>query len=316
MVDKPGKLLKAEALKAGDRVALLAPASRPHSLVEVARCKSLIEEMGFVPVAGEHVLDTHGYMAGTDEDRLSDLHEAIADDSIKAMFFLAGGFGSLRLLDRLDYAMIERCPKIYLGSDEITSLLLAIRKLTGLVTFYGPNLDRIRSRNMFSRLKEIISSKKPASPIENASDKLESFSFSPVEGKVEGRCEGGNLSAFSSLMGTRYQVDTDGRILFFSDLNERNDILDRWFSNLYVAGRLEKVAGVAFGEFENCGPRDSRNLLSIEDMFSDRLTELKLPSCFNLNFGNSAHARIVPMGVEADFDAGQARLTFHESALI
>ncbi|MCA9805004.1 MAG: LD-carboxypeptidase [Cyanobacteria bacterium HKST-UBA02] len=312
-----GAIKKPRALVPGDRVALLSPASRPKSVVDVARARALVEQMGFVPVTGEHALATHGYLAGSDADRLADLNAAIADSSVRAIIFLTGGYGSLRLLEKIDYRALAADPKIVLGGDETTCILLAMRKLAGLVTFYGANLDRVRSPGAIKELESVLTSSAVLSPLAGDRDVTASrFCFAPVAGeKVTGEITGGNLSALCSLMGTRYQVDTDDCIVALTDRNERYDILDRWFSNLYVSGRMERFAGIACGEFENCGPRDSRNLLSLEDMFADRLERLSLPSCFNLPFGEGPGCRILPLGIQASFDAGAGRIEFAEPAL-
>ena len=308
---------KPRALEPGDKVALLSPASRPKSLVEVARARALVEQMGFVAVTGEHALATHGYLAGSDDDRLADLNAAIADSSVRAIIFLTGGYGSLRLLEKIDYRALAADPKIVLGGDETTCILLAMRKLAGLVTFYGANLDRVRSPGAIAELESVLTSGAVLPPVQGNHDVTASrFCFAPVAGKkITGEITGGNLSALCSLMGTRYQVETDDCIVALTDRNERYDILDRWFSNLYVSGRMERFAGIACGEFENCGPRDSRNLLSLEDMFADRLERLSLPSCFNLPFGEGPGCRILPIGVRASFDAGAGRIEFAEPAL-
>src|SRR5438067_2008858 len=133
------KLIKPPALRPGARVGLIAPASRPESPAVVQRCSRIVEEMGFRPVVGKNVLRTHGYMAGRDAERLDDLNSMIDDETISAIFCLTGGFGSIHLLPDVHYPALRQSPKIIVGADDNTHLLLAIHSKTGLVTFSGPN---------------------------------------------------------------------------------------------------------------------------------------------------------------------------------
>src|SRR5262245_38470922 len=124
--------IKPPALKPGDRVGLACPASRPASPAVVRQRVKVIEELGLHAIVGNHVLNVHGYLAGTDEERLDDLNSLLADHSIAGIFCITGGFGTLRLLDRLDYASITKHPKIIVGCDDITSLLLAVYGRSGV----------------------------------------------------------------------------------------------------------------------------------------------------------------------------------------
>lgn len=135
--DTTSKIIKPRALKRGDKVGLIAPASRPDGPGVIARAVKAVESMGFNPVVGEHVLDMQGFLAGADTDRVSDLMTFFKDDSIRGIFCLSGGYGSLRLLDRIDYKVIAEHPKVFVGSDDNTALLLAIHKRANMVVFHG-----------------------------------------------------------------------------------------------------------------------------------------------------------------------------------
>lgn len=313
------KLLKPKALKAGDRVGLVCPGSRPQSPSVVERCLRIVEEMGLTPVLGSHVLNVHGCMAGTDDERLFDLSQFLEDDSIAGIFCLTGGFGSMHLLPKLDFEAITRHPKVILGSDDNTHLLLALNKCSGLVTFHGPNLDRLSSGYAFDRLKDAVMSKtrlKPISAADLAGVEIgDGHPHTPVPGTADGAVLGGNLSCLVSLMGTPYEPDLEGSILFLEDTNERIDILDRWFTTLYVSGKLARTSAVALGIFDNCNSKDSHNLLSLEDLFGDRLKRMKRTSCFGLPIGQSGRAATIPVGVKARLDASRGVLEIAESHL-
>lgn len=310
------KLVKPRALKPKDRVALLCPASRPHNPAVIDFSKKVVEEMGFIPVAGEHVLSMHGYMAGTDSERIADFNAAIHDDTISAIFCLTGGFGALRIIDRIDFDGLAKKPKLIVGSDDNCHLMLAALAKIGLVSLHGPNLDRVSDRTAFDKLEHAVTARDPLPTLKASSWLAESGTcYAPVPGRVEGPLVGGNLTALVSLMGTPFQPEFDSRILFLEDKNERNDILDRWFTTLYVAGELERVNGVAFGTFENCSTKGSDNMLTTEEMFGDRLGKLKKPCCFGLPFGQGPESNYVPFGCHARLDAQAGTLEILESAL-
>jgi len=312
------KLLKPKALKRGDKVALISPASRPDGPGALARCVKVMEWMGFKPVVGQHALNTQGFLAGSDSDRLFDLMSFFKDQSIKGIFCLSGGYGSLRLLDRIDYKVIAENPKVLVGSDDNTALLLAINKRTNLVVFLGPNLDELNSPASFEDLQLVVGQKKPLKPLNVRIGKIAfgTVHYAPVNGVVTGRLLGGNLTAIGSLMGTPFQPDFQKSILLLEDRNERNDMLDRWFSTLYVSGCLSQVAGVGFGDFVNCGRKGSSNMLSLEDLFGDRLQEMKKPACFGFPFGQSEDTYTLPIGINASLDTNKGQIAFLDSALI
>ena len=313
------KIVKPRALKKNDRVGLVCPASRLHDPSAVEYAKVIIESMGLQPVIGKNVLSIRGFMAGSDEERLADLAEFFSDDSIAGIFCLTGGYGTLRLLDKLDYSLIAAHPKVVVGSDDNTSLLLALYARSGLVSFHGPNLDRVNTRSCIEQLKQAIMSAVPLPPIlpgdTTYGDTNLPCAYAPVAGTASGRLVGGNLTALVSLMGTPFQPPLVGSILFLEDRNERNDILDRWFTTLFVSGELSRSSAVLFGQFENCGTKGSTNLSSLEDLFGDRLRELAKPCCFHLPVGQAAACRPIPIGIEAVVDTSAGRLEFVESAL-
>lgn len=316
--DTTGKLIKPRALKRGDKVGLVSPASRPDGPAVIAHAVKVMEWMGFKPVVGANALNMQGFLAGSDSERLADLTDFVQDDSIKGIFCLSGGYGSLRLLDRLDYNLIAEHPKVFVGSDDNTALLLAINKRTNMVVFHAPNLDQLSSPASFEDLQLVVGQKKPLRPLNVRISKIAfgSAHYAPVKGVVTGRLMGGNLTAIGSLMGTPFQPEFQGSLLFLEDKNERNDMLDRWFSTMYVSGDLEKVTGVALGDFVNCGRKGSSNMLSIEDLFGQRLQEMQKPSCFGFPFGQAEEAYTIPIGINASLDTNKGQLSFLDSAVI
>lgn len=308
--------LKAPRLVPGDSVALICPSGRPTTPSVVQRCIKVVEEMGFRPVLGKHVLAVHGPMAGQDSQRLNDLTDALADDSIRGIFFLSGGWGSLRLVSLLNFDLILGSPKMMMGFGENTSLLAAINATTGLVVFHGPNIDHITKRYSFDACKALFhrnSSKYVISCIETSDEMFSSGSYAPVSGVAEGITVGGNLSALSCLSGTTYAPSYKDALLVLDDANEFNGTLERWFTNLHLGGYLRACSGIAFGAFENCGGKGAENSLPFEDTAGDTLRQLGKTSLFGLKFGQRSQTNVVPIGIPARLDTKSATLEFSES---
>ncbi len=311
-------LIKAKALKQGDRVALVAPGGRPYKPSVVSRAARLVEEMGFTPVIGAHVLEVKGHTAGSVAQRVDDFNKFLKDDSVSALFCITGGFGGLSLLPYLDLGAIERNPKIIIGGGENTTIVLGLHTSTGLVTFHGPNLEDIKSEVSFVSFKSALTSQTNLDPIVAAtvaSAWSEEHSHVAVEGIGQGHLLGGNLTGLVSLFGTEFEPDLRGSVLFLTDHDERNDILDRWFTTLYVSGQLEKVKAVALGYFDNCGNKGSFNMLSVEDSCAERLVQLSLPSIFDFPVAGGA-CPTVPIGISSALDTRRKTLEFLQSALV
>lgn len=312
-------LLKPPLLREGDRVGLIAPSSRPATPGVVANAERLVRDMGFTPVAGKHVLSVHGFMAGTDSERLSDFSAFVDDDSIRALFCVSGGYGAMHLLPFLDYGKLQRNPKIIMGCSDNTVLLNVIHARTGLITFHGPNLDEVNSRETFESIKRAVSSAdalpqisaRRAQPFDDGANTF----YCPVEGIAEGPLVGGNLTSFVTLLGTPFEPRMTGSIIFLDDIREQTGILDRWFTTLYLAGHLQTCRGVICGAFEDCGPKDSANMLHIMDVFADRLRYLGTPSAFGFPLGQTRSTNVIPIGVNVRVDCGAGVLEFQESAL-
>lgn len=316
---KAKPLVKPRALKQGDRIGLVCPGGRPHNPSAVNLAAAIVEDMGFKPVVGKNVLKIHGSMAGTDEERLEDLMNFVRDDSVAAVMSITGGYGSIRLVDKIDWDEVEKQKKLFIGTDDVCHILLSAYAKTGLVSLVAPSPETIEKKPVFEALKSALTSTEPL-PLVTASYKKDgldlSYRYAPVEGRAEGPLVGGNLTALSSLMGTPYEPPFAGALLFLCDANETNDMLDRWFTNLYIAGALNQVNGVIFGDFPNCGARDCFNLLSLEDLFGDRMKDLVKPTCFAMPVGQSDRSLPVPIGVRAEFDSAPGTLRFLEAALV
>lgn len=313
------KLIKPPRLQPGDTVGVVLPASAEFESHELDIGTEQVRALGFEPKLGAHAAEKHGYFAGTDEKRAADINAMFADPSVKGMF-ASGGWGSPRVLPLLDYERIRRNPKVLIGFSDVTALLNTIHQRTGLVTFHGPsafsNFDAWTIENM----KRAIMSAEPIGTIENP-PKPESAliqrryrTYAIRGGRATGRIVGGNLTLLAALMGTPYEVETDGAILFLEEVREAIYRVDRMITQLSLGGKLARVAGVVFGYCSDC-PADHSSF-SLEEVLRDHFTRLGVPVFAGLAFGHIEQKLTLPIGLPATIDADAGTVTIEESAVV
>src|SRR5262245_63506184 len=216
---EPRPLVKPRVLKPGDTVGLITPSSYVWDVwkIEIA-AKRLEGALGVKARVAKNVRARHGYMAGTEKERLEDLHAMFADPSVAGVFALEGGYGTERLLDAIDYDLIRRHPKVFLGYSDITGLHLAFQRRAGLVTFHGPVATSGLPAWTLGNLKKAIFSTDPIGELSNPPEDDPLWPGFPLhtvaEGKARGAIAGGNLTLVSTTMGTPYEIDAKGKILF------------------------------------------------------------------------------------------------------
>jgi len=267
---------------------------------------------------GRHLLDCHGYLAGHDEARAEDLNRMFADQTVKAVFCVRGGYGSGRLLPWLDFKALKRNPKILMGYSDITALELAILKKIGLVTFYGPMVTTEMAvdfpKDSRERMLAVLTESRPPKPIGASPEGGHVVAIQP--GVATGTLVGGCLSVFVSLLGTPYEPNLDGAILFLEEVDEEPYRVDRYLTQLRLSGKLEKVAGVAVGQCINCDPREDKPAfspsLSCQEVLRDRLGNLGVPVLSGLDFGHGRFKATLPQGVQARLDAHRGLLEILE----
>ncbi|MBI4873828.1 MAG: LD-carboxypeptidase [Acidobacteria bacterium] len=317
-----GRLLRPHALKPGDTVGLITPATYVSDPDRLALAERTLRYFGLQLRFGRNVRRRAGYLGGTVEERLADLHDFFRDPEVKGIFCIRGGFGAGHLVDRLDYDLIRSHPKVFLGYSDITALHLAIHRRTGLVTFHGPVvLSRFTSytQTWFRRaLFETAPLGVMANPPDSDPLRPAHATRAVVPGRARGPLVGGNLSLVCSLMGTPFEIDTRGRILFLEDTGEEPYSIDRMLTNLRLAGKLEQAAGIVWGECNRCGPRTCdpgfESTFSAGEVVEEILGKLKIPVLSGLVVGHTDDQLTLPMGVTASLDAGQGSLTVEEAA--
>ena len=298
-------LIKPPRLRPGDLIGIISPAG-PVDESELKPDLELLESSGFRIHIAPHVYDRQGYLAGDDEARLSDLHALFQDREIKAIICARGGYGTLRLLDRIDYDLIREHPKIIVGYSDITALLMAITKKTGLVTFHGPMVRGFSALHDNSResLFKLISSDQPVSFSPMAGNSL-------ISGRATGPLIGGNLSLICHLIGTPFLPSLDGCILFIEDRGEPLYRIDRMLTHLALAGQLKEISGLIGGEFMDCGdPSD------IDTLLKTLASDLKIPLTTGFPVGHGPQNTALPLGIPTRLDADLMTLATLEPCVI
>ena len=317
------ELVRPRALRQGDAVGLITPATYVADPDRLALAVHTVEYFGLRPKMGRNVGKRTGYLGGTDQERLDDVHAMFRDPEVKAVFCIRGGYGSERLLDRIDYALLRANPKIFLGYSDITSLHLAIQKRAGLVTFHGPVMlsafteftEKCFRRALFdSQPLGLLANPPESNPLRPA------HSLRRVRpGRARGRLTGGNLSLIAKTMGTPYEIETRGRILLLEDVDEQPYSIDGMLTQLRLAGKLEAAAGIVFGECSDCKPREFRpafeSTFSTGEVLDQILGPLAIPVLSGLTIGHTGDQLTLPLGVLASLDADKGELVLEESGL-
>jgi len=311
------KTLKAPRLRRGDCIGIVSPASAPSAQEKIDKGVRYLEGLGYRVKVGRHVMDEHGYLAGSDEHRAEDFNEMLRDRTVKAIIAVRGGYGTPRILQLVDYAAVRRTPKIIVGYSDLTALQLALYRKTGLVTFSGPMLgvemwDSIDpyTEEHFWRL---VTSPSKAGALENPDGERMSGHNS---GKARGTLLGGNLSLLLSLLATPYAPNLQSAILAVEDVDELPHRVDRMFTQLFLSGILRRIAGLVLGKFTDCVPSDpSKPHLTVERVIDEMLQRVQCPVLGNVQFGHIPRKLTLPLGVSTAIDSCSRCLNILEGAV-
>ena len=313
---------KPPRLRPGDTVGLCSPAGISFSADDLAIAEATFAALGLRVVFGEHVLARHGYLAGTDRERADDVTALFARDDVQAVIPLRGGWGCARILPHLDYETIRATPKVLCGFSDVTSLLTAVHRHAGLVTFHGPNGISNFSAFTTARWREVVLDAATPTlsnppPAEDALVPRRTRTLTVQSGRARGPLVGGNLTVLSALVGTPYAPETDGRILFVEDVGEAIYRVDRMLTQLGQAGLLDGIAGFVFGACARCDA-DSGGLagFTLEEVVRHHAGALGVPAVMGLDaVGHTAQKVTVPLGVEAEVDADAGTIRLLEPAV-
>jgi muramoyltetrapeptide carboxypeptidase len=297
------KTIKPPALRVGDKIGLIAPASSFNREAFLRGCDRL-RQMGYEPVYSQDIFDCDIYFAGTAERRTQELHEYWRRDDIAALICVRGGYGSNYLLEKLDFSLFAARPKILLGCSDITSLLTAINDRTGLVGFHGPMVAKDIADGTFdlpswtSSLQGAANWAVPATGVEVLRS-----------GKATGRLYGGCLSMLVASLGTPFEIQTQGSILFIEDIAEKPFRIDRMLMQLQLAGKLDSVRGFVFGEMLDCAPPKGETY-TLPQVIMRVLEPYNVPIVYGLKSGHVSSGNItLPIGVQAELEAQGASVS-------
>ncbi|HWO75912.1 MAG TPA: LD-carboxypeptidase [Bacillus sp. (in: firmicutes)] len=310
-------LKKPKAIKKGDRIGLIAPSSPVSHPDRVEASVQKLEEFGFEVAVGESCYGQYGYLAGEDSLRAEDINRMFADPEIDAIVCIRGGYGTPRIIDQLDYEMIEKNPKLFVGYSDITTLHIALNQRCKMVTLHSPMpaSDMLRDFDEYSAegFLQAISSSEPLGEMKNPEgEEVQCL----VKGVATGPIVGGNLSLIAATIGTAYEIDTKGKLLFLEDTDEEPYSIDRMLSQLRLAGKLDDCNGIILGDWNNCVPKDAKPSLTLHEVFQDLLVPTGKPIICNFKAGHCKPTMTLPLGVEAILDADHCKLTITEGAAV
>ena len=318
-------MIKPRALNPGDTVALIAPADHPREPSEISQAKNWLERSGYRVSIGAHVFGEYGYLAGSDADRLSDIHTAFADDRVRAILCVRGKWGASRLLSQLDFDLIQRNPKVIVGCGDVTALLIAIWQRTGMVTFHGPLASRLGSSpETRESLLSVLSGKQgmlvvnQRLPGHTSDDDDAPWPSSPSlityrPGLATGVLLGGSLSALIGLIATPFAFDPANKLLFLEETDQRFSQFDRDLTTLCLAGVTTRVNGLVIAECAGASARESPQTLSLEEIFAEQIARLSAPACYGLPIGQGRVQVTLPVGIQARLDAVTGTLELLEA---
>lgn len=304
-------------LKPGDTIGFIAPSGAVRTEGAIERAVAEAERAGFRVKLGESCGQKYGYLSGTDEVRACDVNRMFLDDEVDAIMCVRGGYGTTRMLDLLDYEAIAAHPKIFMGFSDITAMHIAMLQKAELATFHGPMATSDWTEEMhpfsFASMMRAIGTAEPMGALQNAPDYHARRMVNP--GCAEGQLVGGNLTLIASLLGTPYELDTKGRILFIEEIGEHTYCVDRLLTQLRLAGKFEDCAGVVFGDFNNCEIEYPQFGLTIEEIIRDVVAPCGKPVFTGLQSGHCTPKLTLPLGVRCRMDANTCTLDVLEVAV-
>lgn len=318
---RPDELILPASLRKGSTIAITAPASGVNR-AELESGISFLRAQGFNLVLGRHVGSTSSYLSAPDTVRAEEFNEFVRRSDIDAIICARGGYGVTRILPDIDYAAIRSNPKVIMGYSDITALLVAIYERSRIVTYHGPvcsssfdettkssflhvTVDNSMNENLDGSLSVLYSS-----------EDLEVFHG----GTAEARLVGGNLATICSTLGTPFEIDTRGAILFLEDIAEEPYRIDRMLTQMWLSGKFDDVKGVVLGVFKSCeGIRRSPNTPtmspSLKQVFKNRFASMTVPVLSGLPFGHIRSKLTLPLGVRAKIDCGKKTFSLLEPSV-
>ena len=294
--------IKPRCLKPGDTVGVVAPSS-PFNREALEKGLAVLRDMGFETCLADGLFERKGYLAGDDDLRTSQLERMFADDDIHGIVCARGGFGALKILTRLDYSLMARHAKPFVGFSDVTALHQALLTRAGMVTFHGPMVCSLGRGEVASgdHLEKLLTGKGEMTIVAEEKRVLR-------PGSAEGVLVGGNLATLCHLVGTPFAQPLAGKILLLEEVNEAPYRIDRMLTHMKMAGCFKGLAGVLAGHFDGCGSPEQ-----VEAILLDCFDDAELPVSAGFAIGHGRCNQAVALGVGVRLDAGEGKLTYLET---
>lgn len=319
-IEFSGKSRLPKKLSKGDVVGLISPSGAVFNNEPTDIAIEALENFGLRVKASKYLRGRYGHLAGTDEQRASEINEMFADDTISGIVCLRGGSGAARILNLLNYSTIKSNPKVFIGYSDITALQLAFYKKAGLISFHGPvGLSKWSqfSREYFNKLlfnNERVTFQNPPKP-DDAWVQTQNRIRVINPGTASGKLLGGNLSVLCGLIGSEFLPDFKGSILFVEEVNEALYRVDRLMSQLQLSGILDSISGFIFGQCTNCNPDQGYGSLTFDEIIDHYIQPLGVPAFSGSMIGHIDDKFTLPIGVKAEMDADLGIFKLLEHAL-
>jgi len=306
-------------LQKGDLVGLVTPGSS-ITREQLAGAVEKIQSLGLRTTYQDSVMDQYGYFAGRDQDRAAELMEMWTREEVKGIWCVRGGYGSIRILDLLDYELIRRNPKVFIGYSDITALITAIFQQAGLVCYHGPVGISDFNRFAVNSMERVIMDprdhyKVPYRREKDSRDNPEFDRYTLSGGQAEGQLIGGNISVLDSMIGTAYEPDFRDRIVFLEDIEEKTYRVDKMVYHLLSGTNLKEAAGIVMGAMLDCDAGDEPRL-DLKTALDDLLKPLGMPVSYGLSFGHIGRQVTLPTGIRAAFDGDKNSLRLLEATAL
>jgi muramoyltetrapeptide carboxypeptidase len=299
------KPIRPPRLKPGDTIGFVAPASPFDSKIFLQGVR-IVESMGFRTRVNDEIFEKTGYLAGSDVHRAQLINRLFKDPTINAIFCARGGFGSLRILPRVDYDLIRQNPKVFIGFSDITALLTAMITRSGLISFHGPVATTLAGASEMTcdALLAAVSSDMPLE-VQPARGVV------VQAGRAQGPLIGGNLTTLCHLLATPFETKFKNCILLLEDRGEAPYRVDRMLFQMKLAGCFDGIAGLVLGSFEDCGSLDA-----IYKIFQEHFEEIPVPILAGFDTGHGKQNLTIPLGIDAILDTDKQLLSFVEPATV
>ena len=293
-------MIRPKTLQPGDRLAVLCGSSPTSKSAE--ELMQAVRDMGLEPVLYPSATAKHGFLSGVDAIRAADINAAFADESIKGIVCTRGGYGFHRILPLLDWKTIKKNPKIFGGYSDVTAMLNALNQICGMESYHMPMVGAW-SDGLDEYSAPFVKATLFGEPVEYVNPEGSPIT-TLVPGKAKGRLCGGNLSLLAASLGTPYEIDTKGKILFIEEIGERPYKVDGMLTHMRNAGKFDDAAGIILGGFTDCADKEGViGGLTLEDIYQELIVPAGKPTISGVVCGHCHPSMSLPMGRLFKMDA-------------